>query len=208
VECRNVIARANMGQGPVLILAAHYDTRRWADRDPAQTRQPVPGANDGASGVAALLELGRVLDLELVPNEVWLVFFDAEDQGDIDGWEWIVGSSHMAETLTAEPEAVILLDMIGDADQQLYYEGNSDPFLRETLWGIAAGLGYEAAFIPATRWTMLDDHVPFIQRGIPAVAIIDFDYPAWHTLGDTLDKVSAESLERVGRTVETYLEER
>jgi Zn-dependent M28 family amino/carboxypeptidase len=96
--------------------------------------------------------------------------------------------------------------MIGDADQQLYLERNSDADLQTYLWEIAATLGYTETFIPLYRWTMLDDHLPFARRGIPAVDIIDFDYPYWHTTQDTPDKVSAESLERVGRVLEVWLE--
>ena len=92
---RNVIGRANIGKGPIIILGAHYDTRRWADQDSNHPRDPVPGANDGASGVAVLIELARVLDLRQVHHEVWLAFFDAEDNGGIDGWNWIVGSIYM-----------------------------------------------------------------------------------------------------------------
>jgi hypothetical protein len=199
---RNIVGQA--GEGPVLILGAHYDTRRSADEEDPSV--PVMGANDGASGVAVLLELARVLDRDQLQNEVWLTFFDAEDNGGLDGWEWIVGSTYMADHLEVEPAAMILVDMVGDADQQLYYEGNSDPALREALWQIAADLGYGDTFIPEVRWTMIDDHVPFARRGIPAVDIIDFDYPYWHTTQDTCDKVSAQSLERVGRVVERYVE--
>ena len=203
---RNVIGMANIGEGPVLILGAHYDSRRVADQDPIDPQAPVPGANDGASGVAVLLELARTLDREKVPYEIWLAFFDAEDNGQLDGWDWIVGSQYMADNLTVTPEAMILVDMIGDADQQLYLEGNSDPVLSARLWTTAANLGYGQQFIPVRRYTMIDDHIPFIKRGIPAVDIIDFDYPYWHTTADTADKVSAASLERVGRTLEFYLE--
>ena len=87
VHARNIIARANVGQGPIIILGAHYDTRRRADQDPKHPDQPVPGADDGASGVAVLLELARSLDLSRVHNEIWLAFFDAEDNGELDGWE-------------------------------------------------------------------------------------------------------------------------
>ena len=200
---RNIVGRA--GEGPILILGAHYDTRRSADQEDPTV--PVMGANDGGSGVAVLLELARVLDPGRLQHEVWLTFFDAEDNGGLDGWEWIVGSSYMAEHLEVEPEAMILVDMVGDADQQLYYEGNSDAALREELWQIAADLGYGDTFVPEVRWTMVDDHVPFARRGIPAVDIIDFDYPYWHTTQDTCDKVSPQSLERVGRVVEQYVEE-
>jgi len=155
------------------------------------------------------LELARTLDLEETPREVWLTFFDMEDNGGgaIAGWDWIVGSTYMAENLQIMPEAMVLVDLVGDADQQLYYEGNSDPALRAMLWEIAADLGYGDAFIAELRYTMIDDHVPFAERGIVAVDIIDFDYPYWHTVEDTADKASAESLERVGRTIAVWLEQ-
>jgi glutaminyl-peptide cyclotransferase len=203
---RNVIGKVNIGAGPIIILGAHYDSRRVADQDAERPTEPVPGANDGASGVAVLLELARTLDLHDVPNEIWLAFFDAEDNGQLNGWDWIIGSRYMADNLTVEPAAMILVDMIGDADQQLYLEGNSDPVLAARLWTTAASLGYGQHFIPVIRHTMIDDHIPFKNRGIPAVDIIDFDYPYWHTTADTADKVSAASLERVGRTLEAYLE--
>jgi glutaminyl-peptide cyclotransferase len=209
VDGRNFIARANEGAGPVIILGAHYDSRMVADQSPgALAREPVPGAVDGASGVAVLIELARVLDLDAIPYELWLAFFDFEDQGGggMPGWDWIVGSTYMAANLAVQPAAMVLVDMIGDADQQLYYEGYSDPALRAVLWDIAAELGYGDVFIPEVRHFMLDDHRPFLDRGIPAVDIIDFDYPYWHTVEDTADKAAPESLERVGRTLEVWLE--
>ena len=203
---RNVIARTNVGKGPVIILGAHYDSRRRADRDPVHATEPVPGADDGASGVAVLLELARTLDLQKIPNELWLAFFDAEDNGGLDGGDWIVGSTYMADHLTIQPEAMILVDMVGDADQQFYFDANSDPGLSAQVWATAARLGYDEQFIPVARWTMTDDHIPFARRGIPALDIIDFDYPYWHTTADTADKVSAESLERIGRVLKAFLE--
>ncbi len=203
---RNIIARANTGRGPVIILGAHYDSRRRADRDPQHPTDPVPGANDGASGVAILLELARSLDLGKVPNEIWLAFFDAEDNGGLDGWDWIVGSTYMAQHLDVQPAAMILVDMVGDADQQIYLDGNSDAVLSAQIWAIAAKLGYGQQFVPLPRYTMEDDHIPFRNRGIPAVDIIDFDYRYWHTTADTADKVSPASLERVGRTLAAFLQ--
>jgi len=97
--------------------------------------------------------------------------------------------------------------MIGDADQQIYWEANSTADLRERIWRVAAELGYSQYFIPQVGHSMLDDHTAFLERGIPAVDIIDFDYAYWHTTGDTLDKVSADSLERVGRTLQVWLEQ-
>lgn len=203
---RNILAKANVGKEPIIILGAHYDSRRRADRDPERPSDPVPGANDGASGVAVLLELARSLDRSQIPHEIWLAFFDAEDNGGLDGWDWIAGSTHMAEHLTVQPQMMILVDMVGDADQTLYFDSNSDAALSAQVWATAARLGYGAQFIPLPKWTMLDDHVPFARRGIPSIDIIDFDYPYWHTTADTADKVSAASLERVGRTLETFLE--
>ncbi len=207
---RSIIARAHRGAGPIIILGAHYDSRRKADQDKVSPDQPVPGANDGASGVAVLLELARVLNLKKTPYEVWLAFFDAEDDGGLDGWDWIVGSTYMAEHLAATPQAMILVDMVGDSDQQFYIDRNSDAALSGQIWAIGAGLGYGAVFIPQPRWAMLDDHIPFVRRGIPAVDIIDFDYGPgnsyWHTTADTLDKVSPVSLERVGRTLVAFLQ--
>jgi glutaminyl-peptide cyclotransferase len=207
VEVRNIIAKR--GSGPLLILGAHYDTRKYADSDPdpARRRDPVPGANDGASGVAVLLELAGHIDTEQLGREVWLAFFDAEDNGRIEGWEWIVGSRYMAEHLPRQPEAMILVDMIGDAELEIFYEQNSNRELSESIWSTAAELGYDQ-FIPEPKHWMLDDHTPFLERGVPAVDIIDFDYPYWHTVEDTTDKVSAESLEAVGRTLEGWLETR
>jgi Zn-dependent M28 family amino/carboxypeptidase len=191
-----------------VLIGAHYDSRRRADKDPEHPNDPVPGANDGASGAAVLLELARTLDLHRIDNEIWLAFFDAEDNGELDGWEWIVGSTYMAQSLDPErmPGAMILLDMVGDVDQQLYFEQNSNADLSARIWDVAAELGYSAHFIPQARWSMIDDHIPFLQRGIPSVDIIDFDFPYHHTVADTPDKVSAESLERVGRTLEVFLE--
>ena len=205
-QVRNVIGRANVGKGPIIIVGAHYDTRRWADQDRVHPRDPVPGANDGASGVAVLLELARVLNLSKVRHEIWLAFFDAEDDGDIDGWDWIVGSSYMASNLLVQSEAMILVDMIGDSDQQIYFDGSSDRVLSERVWAIAAQLGYGDHFIPRMKYTMIDDHIPFAQRGIPSIDIIDFDYPYWHTVADTADKVSPDSLKRVGHTLQVFLE--
>ena len=204
-QIRNIIGRK--GSGPVVILGAHYDTRRRADRDKATPTAPVPGANDGASGVAVLLELARVLDARKLQNQVWLAFFDAEDNGDLDGWEWTVGSRYMAQNLNAKPVVVIVVDMIGDADQQIYFDHNSNRQWSERIWAVAAGLGYAKYLIPQPRWTMLDDHTPFAQQGIPAVDMIDFDYPYWHTTADTADKLSPISLERVGRTLQVLLEQ-
>ena len=204
VQCRNVIGKAGAGDR-LLLIGAHFDTRLYADCDPdeANRQKPVPGANDGASGVAVLLELARTLGPP--PYQVRLAFFDAEDNGRINGWPFCVGSSYMAEHLDTRPGAVIIVDMIGDADQQIYYERTSNQQLNQVIWSIAARLGYEKWFIPTPRHSMWDDHTAFLKKGIPAIDIIDFDYPYWHTIQDTRDKVSPESLERVGRVLQAYI---
>jgi Zn-dependent M28 family amino/carboxypeptidase len=197
---------ASRGEGAYILLGAHYDTRIYADADPAAAlrREPVPGGNDGASGVAVLLELGRIIPADLaVP--IKLVFFDAEDNGGIDEWDWILGSRAYVRELADFPTAVIIVDMIGDVDLEVYYERNSDVLLMEQIWYQANQLGYGEIFIPEYRHSMLDDHTPFIEAGIPAVDLIDFNYPYWHTTSDTLDKVAPESLKAIGDTLGAWL---
>ncbi len=196
----NVIAKRGEAP-PEIILGAHYDTRFFADHDPdiKKRSDPVPGANDGASGVAVLLELARTLPDDTVP--VWLVFFDAEDNGRIEGWDWILGSRAFVEENPVRPHAVVIVDMIGDADLNIYFEKNSDKLIRAEIWGTAERLGYGDVFINEEKYSMLDDHTPFLEAGIPSVLIIDFDYEYWHTTQDTVDKVSPESLRAVGDTL-------
>ncbi len=213
---RNIIATSGPPQSPpqqTILVGAHYDTRLVADHDPDPARQsePVLGGNDAASGVAVLLELAHVLDKEKLTKKVMLVFFDAEDNGNLPGWkQWAIGSTRLAEDMAADqslPAAMILLDMIGDENQRLPFEGNSNPALRQQIWDLAAQLGYADVFLPEPGPTLIDDHIGFVQRGVPSVDIIDFDYPHWHTTADTCDKLSAASLGRVGHVLETYLED-
>jgi len=201
----NIIAKRGSGR-PWIILAAHYDSRYLADHDsqPDRQLQPVPGANDGASGVAVLLELARILPRHL-SGQVWLVFFDGEDQGNIEGWDWILGSSAFVRDLRRYPDKMVLIDMIGDRDLQVFYERNSDIDLSEDIWQTADKLGYGEVFIPLPKYQILDDHIPFQNAGIPAVDIIDFDYSYWHTSQDTANKVAPESLEIIGRTLLSWL---
>lgn len=202
---KNIIAKRGSG-APWIILGAHYDTRFVADQDADIPNQalPVPGANDGASGVAVLLELARDLPKKS-DQQIWLVFFDAEDQGRIDGWDWILGSQAFAESLIDLPDAVVVIDMIGDSDLNIFREESSDVQLTDSIWQTAASLGYDKHFIDQQKYNILDDHRPFLDLGIPAIDIIDFDYPYWHTLEDTKDKVSADSLSVVGNTLLTWI---
>ncbi len=195
----NIVASRNSNL-PQIILGAHYDSRLLADQDPGPGRNSaVPGANDGASGVSVLLELARTLPPDSIP--IWLVFFDSEDDGGLEGRDWIMGSRAFVAGLTFQPRAAIILDMVGDADLNIYIERNSNPALVSEIWGQAARLGYEHQFIQTAKYSMMDDHTPFLEAGIPAVDIIDFDYPFWHTAADTPDKVSPKSLEIVGKTL-------
>lgn len=204
VMLRNIVGRLGASPNGPVVLGTHYDTRPRADRDPLDPSAPVPGANDGASGVAVLLELARVLPERLTDEEVWLVFFDGEDSGNLDGWEWHAGASAFAAQLTRIPQAVVVVDMVGDADLRLPVERNSDPALVEEIWRVAERLG-AGAFVEEPGSSIIDDHRPFVDRGIPAVNIIDIEYPYWHTTADTLDKISAESLAQVGQVLEAWI---
>jgi Zn-dependent M28 family amino/carboxypeptidase len=192
-------------QPPQFILGAHYDSRIFADHDPdpLKQNQPTPGANNGASGVAVLLELARSLPANTPP--VWLVFFDAEDDGKIPGWDWILGSKAFVNAMTIKPKAMVLVDMVGGTDSTFYMDGNSDRQLSNSIWDTAAKLGYKDIFIPQIKYNILDDHIPFIQAGIPSVDIIDIDDKYWLTASDTPDHVSPKSLQIVGSVLWTWL---
>lgn len=203
---QNLVARRS-DAAPQIILGAHYDSRLRANRDanPANQTQPVPGANDGASGVAVLLELARKLPKDSVSVE--LVFFDAEDNGEIPGWDWILGSTAFVQNMKTKPQAMILVDMVGGAKPKFYMEGNSDAKMRTSIWTTASKLGFQDSFIPQVKYNILDDHIPFAQAGIPSVDIIDIDYPYWHTLADAPEHVSADSLKMVGNVLLDWLGE-
>jgi hypothetical protein len=202
----NVQANFHPERAARVLLAAHYDTRPYADRDTGAARsRPIPGANDGGSGVAVLLEVGRGLGTWDPGIGVDLVFFDGEDYGhEHDIEHYLLGSRHFVRTMGAyRPRAMILLDMVGDADLRIPIEGNSRaaaPWLVDLVYDVAESLG--VAQLPRVPGpTLYDDHVPFLQARIPAIDLIDFDYPAWHTLADTPERCSPESLRQVARVV-------
>jgi Zn-dependent M28 family amino/carboxypeptidase len=206
-EINNIIGKREKNDNlPLVIIGTHYDTRMYADRDEKieNTMKPVPGANDGASGVAVLLELARVLPKDIDSN-LWLVFFDAEDNGGFPGYEWILGSTAFVDSLDKNPDAVVVIDMIGDKDLNIPIEKNSDQRLSQEIWDIADTLGYSEQFIAFPKHRITDDHLPFVQAGIPAVLIIDIDYPFWHQTTDTVDKVSPQSLKTVGDVLLNWL---
>jgi len=201
---KNIVAKRG-DESPQVVIGAHYDSRMYSDNDPdpANHTTPVPAANDGGSGVAVLLGLARALPKDTVP--VWLVFFDAEDNGRIEGWDWILGSREFVKNNPIQPRAAVVVDMIGDADLNIYKEKNSDTAITDEIWKTAEDLGYGDKFINSSKYSMEDDHTPFLEAGIPAVDLIDFDYPYWHTTQDTPDKVSAESLKAVGDTLLSWV---
>jgi hypothetical protein len=201
---QNIRAHRN-DAAPAFILGAHYDSRIYANHDPDPNKwgQPVPGADDGASGVAVLLELARTLPSDSVP--LWIVFFDAEDNGDIPGWDWLLGSKAFVANMKVRPKAMILVDMVGDQNLSIPMESNSDPALRTSIWNTAAKLGHGDVFIPQAKYSIEDDHLPFIQAGIPSVDIIDLDYAYWHTTADLPEHVSAASLKTVGEVLSTWI---
>lgn len=212
VECSNIIATWPSNSNETIILGAHYDTRPHADQDPdtANRTKPILGANDGASGVALLLELSRILPANMRPA-VEIVLFDAEDSGGINGWDWIQGSTYYVNQLTNEMKenitAMILLDIIGDRELRLLRESSSTNSLQDLVWSVAEELGYNDTFLDSPGGSILDDHRPFLNAGIPSLDIIQHaPFPwYWHTLEDTPDKCSAESLEIVGKVIEVFL---
>jgi Zn-dependent M28 family amino/carboxypeptidase len=201
---QNLVAYRSQ-QPPQFIIGAHYDTRIFADHDsdPLLQGKPTPGANNGASGVAVLLELARTLPADAPP--IWLVFFDAEDNGKIPGWDWILGSKAFVSTMTVKPEAMLLVDMVGGAGSTFYMDGNSDQKLSTSIWNTASTLGYKDIFIPHIKYNILDDHIPFIQAGIPSVDIIDIDDKYWLTTSDTPEHVSPKTLQAVGTVLWTWI---
>lgn len=204
---RNVIAKAGSGEAAVL-LATHFDTRPVADRDndPNRRSDAVLGANGSASGVAVLLELARSLDRSLLGKQVWLAFLDGGDTQGLAGWpDGGAGAVHLADSLAERPQAMILINTVGAADQRFRYDPNSDPQLNAELWRLAAGLGSAEWFIPEPGPPLVDSHIPFHDSGIPSVAIVGSDYPYRHTTEDTPSQISAASLERIGSLLEAYI---
>ena len=205
VEMHNIIAQFNPKAKKQIMISAHWDTRPWGDRSLSIMRkdQPILGANDGASGVAILLELAKVLHDNPQKIGVNLVLFDAEDFGSSgDSWSYCKGSQYFAKNLPITlPDYAINLDMVGDANLEIYIERISykqNPSLVLDLWGLASG------FKKMANHSIFDDHVPLYElAGIPAVDIIDFDYPDektnyHHTYNDIVENCSPESLRQVG----------
>ena len=203
----NLIARFHTTAKKRILIAAHWDTRPFADNDPDSTnwRRPFEGANDGGSGVAILMELARALDSIPPSQGVDLAFFDGEDLGkggELPG-NWCQGSRHFAANLTSHYEWGIVIDMVGGKGLRIPFEGYSlrlAPELVERTWKAAERLR-EGAFVRARGTDVYDDHMPLLMRGIKVIDLIDFDYEWWHTIHDTAENCSAESLGSVGRVL-------
>ena len=205
LKLTNVIGAFNSSDTNRILFLAHWDTRPRADeeKDPRNQGRPILGANDGASGVAVLLELARLMKQTPPPIGVDILFVDGEDYGnshDLD--RYFLGSKHFmsVKPYAYRPRYGVLLDMVGYRDLQIPMEQNSMTYAPEVLgplWSTAEKLGI-TQFVNVPGEQISDDHLAFNNGGIPTVDIIDFQYPYWHTLEDTPDKCSGESLEAVG----------
>lgn len=210
----NIIGTQNWKDAKVrVLLMAHWDTRPTADmeEDPVKAAKPIPGANDGASGVAVLLELARALRMQKNDVGVMYLMTDGEDLGpSLD--EMFLGAKAFSKYLPEQrPDYGILIDMIGDKDLQIPMEPNSDLYAREVLrsfYSFARDAGMSKTFPAQFGPEIADDHLALNEVKIPTIDLIDFDYAPWHTLGDTVDKCSAESLRKVGVTIQGFLQKK
>jgi hypothetical protein len=223
VRLANLIVEWHPERKERVLLCAHYDTRPFPDEDQREPRGLFVGANDGASGAALMCELAHSMSDLRVKYGVDFVLFDGEELVyDRDRDPYFLGSEHFAREYKANPPAYqyrggVLLDMIADADLQVFREINSlrSPATRQLvndIWAIARDLGIRE-FVPRDGYEIRDDHLALNQvAGIPTIDIIDFDYPSrrglnyWHTTQDTPDKCSALSLAKVGWVLKTWLE--
>ena len=203
IPMTNLIAKFPGAQSKVVMVTGHYDTK-------LEEGFRFVGANDGASSAALLLELARVLHGRKHALTYWLVFFDGEEA--VREWtatDSVYGSRHLVQKLSSAGElwriqAMILVDMIGDANLDIRREANSTPWLTDTVFAAAHRLGYAREFLDSPT-AIDDDHMPFVDAGVAAVDLIDFDYgPSnsyWHTEKDTVEHCSPQSLTIVGRVV-------
>ncbi len=203
---RNFIARFAPQATKRLLFLAHWDSRPVSDSPVSRdSSHAVLGANDGGSGVALLLGVADVLKRTPPAIGVDLLFVDGEDYGDFTKTpsDVLIGSRYYAAHQAPGSAALyaVLFDLIADKDLQIYQEGNSlvgAPEVVELVWDTAKDLGYGGYFVASPRHTLIDDHLELQKAGIRAIDVVDFDYPPWHTQYDTIDKVSAASLQVVG----------
>lgn len=205
---RNVFARFRPELAERVLYVTHWDSRPTADEseNPGERQLPVPGANDGASGVGLFVALGDVLKKTPPTVGVDLLFVDGEDYGDFgEMTDVLVGSMFFAADIKAmnyKPVYGVLFDMIGDKDLQIQQEPNSlaaAPEVVKRVWDVAQSLGYEKYFVPQRMPDAItDDHIPLIRAGLRVIDLIDYTYPYHHRITDTMDKISAQSLKIVG----------
>jgi glutaminyl-peptide cyclotransferase len=204
----NVIGRFNPDKSNRLLFCAHWDSRPRSemDADSQKQTQPLPGANDGASGTAVLLQLAKELAALHVEGGVDLVFLDGEDwgrSGDLD--YYCLGAKEFARRADAKAyDYGIVLDMVGDKSQRFFKEEYSVRYegkLVDKVWDRAVHLGMSTTFDARISQPIYDDHLPLLAASIRTIDIIDFEYPWWHTTQDTPDKCSPESLGRIGKLV-------
>ncbi len=198
------------GRAPTTLVGSHYDARWQADneQDPRLAASPIPAANDGGSGTACLLELARAFGEEPPAGDVVLAFFDGEDLGGIEDLPYAVGSRWFVQHPDSAwaIDRVIALDMIGGRGAKLNVEGNSlvhteearDLFAELFVTGRAAG---RAAFFGGEERWIYSDHGPFLDAGVPAVCLIDIDYPEWHTQRDLPSACAPDGIAQVGQTL-------
>jgi Zn-dependent M28 family amino/carboxypeptidase len=200
VAMKNIIARFPGKSGRAIVFTGHYDTKLLPGIK-------FVGANDGGSSTGLLLEMARALAGKPRKDDVYLVWFDGEEAfGEWSATDSLYGSRHLASKWSADGTLVRLkglinVDMIGDRDLNIMQEAYSSSTLRSVVWQAAQSLGYSRYFT-SVRGGVEDDHMPFLRLGAPALDLIDFDYGPnqswWHTDQDTMDKLSAQSLQIVG----------
>jgi glutaminyl-peptide cyclotransferase len=211
LQLTNLLARFNPHLSDRVLLVAHWDTRPRADqsRDPAHRAQPVPGANDGASGTAVLMILADLFHQQPPPIGVDILLVDGEDYGP-ETVDMFLGARYFGANQPAgyPPLYGVLVDMVGDTDLRLPQEGYSQeraPEVLSRVWDVARDLGYGGIFVDSPGGYVTDDHVPLNDAGIRTIDIIDFNYGPnnsfWHTLQDVPTNTSAESLDVVGEVL-------
>lgn len=223
VQLFNIIAKFK-GDNPskVLLLGAHWDSRPLADEDPdpKKAAKSFDAANDGGSGVGVLISMAKSFKSQRPPVSIDIVLFDGEDLGLHGSLEYFCrGSKYYAQRLspTNRPSNVIILDLVGDKEAQFTIEGNSNrsaPSLVRSLWSVGSEVG-NGTFVNQVRPEIYDDHIPFIEIGIPSIDIIDAELVGnkaynprrryWHTADDTMDNIAESSLSGVGKTVLTFI---
>ncbi len=221
LHSRNIFGEFNPENDDRTLLVAHYDCRPWADNDsdPKYHKIPVDGANDGASGVALLLEIARQISIRNPEKGIDILFVDAEDWGEENNDDsWAMGTRYFVNNPIKpgySPSRVIVADMVGGRNAKFpieYFSQQNSPDLTARIWACAAKAGYGDYFPKRLGSAVTDDHVEFIKAGIPAIDIIEYHEnegfdPDWHTSHDTLENIDRSTLKAVGATLLQYIYE-